>query len=119
MDIIKTCADQPNIRARTLLRSRGLNEFSLNHFLILASARLIRTYITLRSAQENSDADAPDMDAVLREMNIPSLAERIHLDLAFTTLVVREMAPAVIQQLRSSLEHDHSLLSLFDNHDAA
>lgn len=119
MDIIRHCAEQPNIRARALLRSRALNEYQLNHFLILARALLIRTYIMQRQEQGASIAGEQDLNTLLHRMNIPTLAARVNLDCAFTTLVIRELVPEVIAQLHHALGSEHSMLNFLDSPNAA
>lgn len=119
MDIIRQCAEQPNIRARTLLRSRGLSERQIDYFLILACARLIRTYITYRHDFGTAIPDEPGYDTLLCRMHLVTLAERVDLDDCFTTEVVRALAPGVIAKLHRALGGKHSLLNLFDDHDAA
>jgi hypothetical protein len=119
VNIIRQCADQPSLRTRALLRSRALNERQINHFLVLACARLIRTYIMYRHEPGAHLPGEPDINTLLHGMNIPSLAARVNLDTAFTTRVIREMAPGMITQLHRALDNDHSLLNLFEHHDAA
>lgn len=119
MDIIKQCAAQPNIRARALLRSRALSERQIDHFLILACARLIRTYIMHRHEQGTTLFQIPDIDRLPLGINIPTLAARVNLDAAFTARVISVLAPDVIARLHGTLGDDHSLLTLFDNHNAA
>lgn len=118
MDIIRHCAEQPNIRALALLRSRALNEYQLNHFLILACAQLTRTYIMQRQ-HGASIAGEPQLNALLHRMNIPTLAARVNLDSAFTTQVIRELAPDVIEQLHHALGSEYSMLNLLDSPNAA
>jgi hypothetical protein len=118
MDLIRHCAEQPNIRARALLRSRALNEHQLNHFLILACAQLIRTYIMQKQEHGASVAGEPQLKALLRRMNIPTLAARVNLESAFTTQVIRELAPEVIAQLHRAFGSEHSMLNLLDSPNA-
>jgi hypothetical protein len=119
VDIIRHCAEQPNTRVRALLRSRALNESQINHFLILACARMIRTYITHRHERGGALPGEPGINILLHRMNIPTLARRVNLDAALTTRAMRELVPDVITQLHLALGNDHSLLNLFDRHDAA
>ncbi len=119
MDIIRHCADQQHIRARALLRTRALNERQLDHFLILACARLTRTYILYLHEQGASIPEEQAIDILLHRTGIPTLAARVNLDTAFTTLVVRELAPGVIAHLHRELGNDSTLRNLFDIHNAA
>lgn len=119
MDIIRHCAEQPNIHARALLRSRALDERQIDLFLILACAQLTRSYILYRHEQSAATPDELDIDTLLRRISIPTLAARTGLDTAFTSRVVRELAPVLIAQLHHALGSDHSLMHLFDQHNAA
>jgi hypothetical protein len=121
MDIIRHCAEQPNNHVRALLRSRALNDSQIDHFLVLACSRLIRTYIAHRHMRAQGDLTPGEQetDTLLHGMNITTLAARVNLETAFTTRVIRELAPDVIAQLHRALGSEHSLLNLFDRTNAA
>lgn len=119
MDIIRHCAELPHLRVRALLHSHALNEFQIDHFLVLACSRLIRTYVANRQVQIAAIPRESELDTLLQRMNITTLAARVNLDSEFTTQVIREIAPAVIAQLHRALDDGHSLLDLIDRTHAA